>query len=73
LIQDLGLGYHVSIQACENGSVLYRKQYAIIDHCPISGEARYVSGFNKVAKKVLKHFPFIPRLNECINHQTFQT
>ncbi|XP_048502675.1 uncharacterized protein LOC109135778 [Beta vulgaris subsp. vulgaris] len=38
--KDLGLNY-VKIHACVNHCILYRKDYANIDACPICGESRW--------------------------------
>jgi hypothetical protein len=62
-LRELGLGY-VSIHVCKNNCVLFRKEYANMDLCPICGESRWEDGVGdrKVPRKVLRHFPLIPRL-----------
>ncbi|XP_066167015.1 uncharacterized protein [Oryza sativa Japonica Group] len=62
-LRELGLGY-VSIHVCKNNCVLFLKEYANMDLCPICGESRWEDGVGdrKVPRKVLRHFPLIPRL-----------
>ncbi len=50
------------IHACENGCVLFRNDLNDAQVCLICGQSRYKVGRNKMTKKILKHFPFIPRL-----------
>jgi len=40
LLKELGLGYE-SIHVCSNNCVLFRKQYAKHDNCPICGMSRW--------------------------------
>jgi hypothetical protein len=55
---------YVRIHACVNDCVLFRGEFADLSECPKCGEARYrrdVSSL-QVPRKVLQHFPVIPRL-----------
>jgi len=63
LIRALGLGYE-SIHVCPNNCVLFQKDYAKFDECPVCGASRWKDGEgrNKSPHKVLRHFPLIPRL-----------
>ncbi|RLM69068.1 uncharacterized protein C2845_PM17G05100 [Panicum miliaceum] len=63
LVRAMGLGY-VSIHACSKNCVLFRKDHANKDECPICGESRWKDkdGKKKIPQKVLRHFPLIPRL-----------
>ena len=62
LLQRLGLGYD-SIHVCLNNCVLFRKQYAELDHCPICKTSRWKDAERKrIPQKVLRHFPLAPRL-----------
>ncbi|KAL0553710.1 hypothetical protein IC582_007613 [Cucumis melo] len=61
---DLGLGYD-SIHACKYDYVLFQKEFAKFQSCPVCGESQYKmdSGKGKkIPNKVLRHFPLIPRL-----------
>jgi hypothetical protein len=40
ILKELGLGYD-SIHMCINSCVMFRKQYAKLDHCPICGLSRW--------------------------------
>ncbi|XP_044383493.1 uncharacterized protein [Triticum aestivum] len=62
-IRALGLGYD-SIHVCPNNYVLFRKQYANHDECPVCGASRWKDsdGKKQIPMKVLRHFPLIPRL-----------
>ena len=40
LLKELGLGY-VSIHVCFNNCILFRKQYANHDNCPVCGLSRW--------------------------------
>jgi hypothetical protein len=57
LIRVLGLEYE-SILVCQNNCVLFRKDYAKTDECPVCGESRWKDGEgkNKSPQKVLSHF-----------------
>ena len=58
-----GLDYH-KIHACVNDCILFRGQHMELRECPICGESRYrhdVKGTD-VPRKVLMHFPLIPRI-----------
>jgi hypothetical protein len=62
LLKELGLGYD-SIHVCFNNCVLFRKQYAKLDECPICGLSRWKDPERKkIPQKVLRHFPLAPRL-----------
>jgi hypothetical protein len=62
LLKELGLGYD-SIHVCSNNCVLFRKQYAKLDNCPICGLSRWKDPERrKIPQKVLRHFPLAPRL-----------
>lgn len=62
MLRTLGLGY-VSIHVCPNNCVLFRKEYAELDTCPVCQASRWKDPVNKkVPEKVLRHFPLIPRL-----------
>lgn len=62
-IRALGLGYD-SIHVCKNNCVLFRKEYANNDECPVCGESRWkdAEGRKQIPVKVLRHFRLIPRL-----------
>jgi hypothetical protein len=68
LIRVLGLGYE-SIHVCPNNCVLFRKDYAKKDECPVCEESRWKDGEgkNKSPQKVLRHFPLIPRLKRMFS------
>ncbi len=61
--RELGLEYEC-IHVCTNNCVLFQKEYANLDECPICNESRWrgADGNKKVPRKVLRHFPLIPRL-----------
>ncbi|WVZ56366.1 LOW QUALITY PROTEIN: hypothetical protein U9M48_006912, partial [Paspalum notatum var. saurae] len=63
LLRELGLGYE-SIDVCVNNCVLFWKDYAKNEHCPVCKESRWRDprGKNRVAHKVLRYFPLKPRL-----------
>jgi hypothetical protein len=62
LLNELGLGYD-SIHVCFNNCVLFTKQYAKLDDCPICGLSRWKDlERKKIPSKVLQHFPLAPRL-----------
>jgi hypothetical protein len=62
LLKELGPGYD-SIHVCFNICVLFRKQYAKLDDCPICGLSRWKDKkIKKIPQKVLQHFPLAPRL-----------
>jgi hypothetical protein len=62
LLQRLGLGYD-SIHVCLNNCVLFRKQYAELDHCSFCETSRWKDLERKrIPQKVLRHFPLAPRL-----------
>jgi hypothetical protein len=48
---------------CLNNCVLFRKQYAELDHCPLCETSRWKDLERKrIPQKVLRHFPLAPRL-----------
>jgi hypothetical protein len=62
LLKELGLAYD-SIHVCFNNCVLFRKQYAKLDNCPICGLSRWKDPERKkILYKVLQHFPLALRL-----------
>jgi ssDNA-binding Zn-finger/Zn-ribbon topoisomerase 1 len=62
LLKELGLGYE-SIHVCFNNCVLFRKDYAKHDNCPVCGLSRWKDPQRKkIPQKVLRHFPLAPRL-----------
>lgn len=62
-LRELGLGYD-SIHVCKNNCVLFRKEYAKNNDCPVCGASRWkdTEGRKRVPEKVLRYFPLIPRL-----------
>jgi hypothetical protein len=61
-LRRLGLGYD-SIHVCLNNCVLFRKQYAELDHCPFCETSRWKDPERKrIPQKVMRHFPLAPRL-----------
>jgi hypothetical protein len=63
VIRALGLGYD-SIHVCPNNCVLFRKELAKIDKCPVCGASRWKDEDTRkqIPNKVLRHFPVVPRL-----------
>ncbi|XP_012851493.1 PREDICTED: uncharacterized protein LOC105971188 [Erythranthe guttata] len=72
LIGKLGCGY-VKIDACENDCMLFWKDDADLDSCRVCNASRWKTSMEnqpsssttrhkRVPKKVLRHFPLIPRL-----------
>ncbi|CAN6171423.1 unnamed protein product [Urochloa humidicola] len=63
LVCAMGLGY-VSIHVCPKNYVLFRKEHAKKDECPVCGESRWKDkdGKKKIPQKVLRHFSLILRL-----------
>ena len=61
LKRGLGFDYNI-IHACKNDCVLFWKQYAECESCPVCLESRWTSDKRNVPQKVLRHFPLIPRL-----------
>jgi hypothetical protein len=60
LLNELGLGYD-SIHVCFNNCVLFMKEYANLDDCPICGSSRWKEPERmKIPQKVLRHFPLAP-------------
>jgi len=63
-LRDLKLGYD-SIHACKYDCVLFWKELANCQSCPVCGESRYKTNSGKgkkIPNKVLRHFPLIIRL-----------
>ena len=62
---DLGLGYD-SIHACKYDCVLFWKEFANFQRCPVCGKSRYkktnCGKRKKIPNKVLRHFPLISSL-----------
>ncbi|KAL9675953.1 hypothetical protein QQ045_004162 [Rhodiola kirilowii] len=67
ILKKVGLGYE-TIHACENGCILYYKEFKDHTICPVCGEERYTQrgSTRKVPKKTVKYFPLTPRL-QCID------
>ena len=62
ILRDLGLGYE-AIHVCRYDCILFWKEHADKDKCPICGEPRYknIDGKSKlISQKVLRHFPLKP-------------
>ena len=67
MVSRLGLRY-VAIDACRNGCVLFRRQHAEMDTCPVCNAPRYRRvGMSNVPIKTLRHFPLIPRLKRMFS------
>ena len=63
-LRELGLGYD-EIHVCQNNCVLFRKTYANMDACPKCKQSRWEDKDGKrVPRKVLRHFPLIPRFKK---------
>ncbi|XP_039787895.1 uncharacterized protein LOC120654427 [Panicum virgatum] len=62
ILKELGLGYE-SIHVCQNNCVLFRKEFAKFDNCPVCSLSRWKDPERKkIPVKVLRHFPLVPRL-----------
>ena len=62
LIRKLGLNYN-TIHACVRGCVLFRGPLENASRCPKCNAPRYKDAAqSKIPRKVLRHFPLIPRL-----------
>lgn len=67
MLSRLGLKYD-TIDACQNGCVLFRLEYADMTTCPKCGVSRYRRvGMSTVPHKVLRHFPLVPRLRRMFS------
>ena len=66
IMKKLGLAYD-AIHACEAGCVLFRKELVDETHCPKCNLSRYVDGSSTIPRKVLRHFPIIPRLKRMFH------
>jgi hypothetical protein len=67
MVSRLGLRYD-AIDACSNGCVLFRREFAERDSCPTCEAARYRQvGLSRVPVKVLRHFPLVPRLKRMFS------
>ena len=67
MVSRLGLRYD-TIDACWNGCVLYRREYASLESCPKCEAERYKRvGMARVPYKVLRHFPLVPRLKRMFS------
>jgi hypothetical protein len=62
-LRELGLGFE-NIHVCKNNCVLFRKDNADLNECPVCNESRWQdgTGTKRVPHKVLRHFPLVPRL-----------
>ncbi|MCO5591553.1 hypothetical protein L7F22_045540 [Adiantum nelumboides] len=67
----LGMEYE-RIHPCINGCILYRNQHAHATSCPVCAEPRYKSGISgtQLPRKVLRHFPLIPRIQHMFKSKT---
>ncbi|XP_040994376.1 uncharacterized protein LOC121240926 [Juglans microcarpa x Juglans regia] len=64
LERGLGFKYH-KIHACPNDCILYWKENAALNECPVCKALRWIPNTNgprAVPQKVLRHFPLKPRL-----------
>ena len=67
MLSRLGLRYD-AIDACKNGCILFRREYADMEACPICNAYRYKRvGLSRVSNKVLRHFPLAPRLKRMFS------
>ncbi|XP_026435850.1 uncharacterized protein LOC113333642 [Papaver somniferum] len=72
LIPELGMDY-ITYDACINDCILYWKDHASLVKCHVCQEPRYEKVFNddrkltQVARKTLRHFPLIKRLQRFYN------
>lgn len=67
MLSRLGLRYN-TIDACQNGCILFRERYAEMEACPVCHACRFKRvGTSRVAKKVLRHFPLVPRLKRMFS------
>lgn len=67
MVSRLGLSYD-AIDACRNGCVLFRREYAELETCPVCESGRYKRvGLSRVPMKVLRHFPLVPRLKRMFS------
>jgi hypothetical protein len=67
MVTKLGLSYD-AIDACINGCVLFRREYADLETCPICEAGRFKRvGLSRVPTKVLRHFPLVPRLKRMFS------
>ena len=67
MLNRLGLR-HEAIHACRNGCVLFRKEFAERETCPICEACRFKRvGMSRVPVKVLRHFPLVPRLRRMFS------
>ena len=67
MLRRLGLKYD-AIDACRNGCVLFRSEYADMENCPVCNAPRFRRvGMSSVPMKILRHFPLIPRLRRMFS------
>jgi hypothetical protein len=67
MLSRLGLRYD-NIDACRNGCVLFRREYADLEICPVCEAGRFKRvGRSRVPVKVLRHFPLVPRLKRMFS------
>ena len=64
-MKDIGMEYQ-TIHACLNDHIIYHKQHEFATQYPICHISRYQSDrlTKKVPRKVLRHIPIIPRLQQ---------
>jgi hypothetical protein len=68
-VKAIGIGYHC-IDACRNDCILFRKEYANANSCPVCKSSRWKSvkggvdgrRVHRVPAKVVRHFPLKKRL-----------
>jgi hypothetical protein len=67
-LNELGLGYE-TIHVCINNCVLFRKDKAELNVCPVCKESRWKDGTGRkqVPHKVLRHFPLVARLKRIFH------
>jgi hypothetical protein len=63
MIRKLGLNYK-QIHACPSGCILYRNEHEHLNSCPKTGcgKSRYMLNSKSSPTKVVRWFPFIPRV-----------
>ncbi|KAF5445814.1 hypothetical protein F2P56_031501 [Juglans regia] len=63
---ERGLGFNYNkIHECPNDCILFRKEYANLNECPICKASRWMPnthGSQVIPQKVFRHFPLKPRL-----------
>ena len=67
MLMRLGLKYD-TIDACRNGCVLFRAEYAEMENCPVCNATSFKRvGMSSVPHKVLRYFPLILRLRRMFS------